>query len=71
MSKFLIFLQWAIHLVWMVDLRLVNGQTQFEGRVEICLNNTWGTVCDESWSSNDARVGLQTTGIWNRKYLPT
>ena len=39
------------------DVRLIGGSTALEGRVEICNNdNTWGTICDDSWSTNDANV---------------
>lgn len=27
-----------------------------EGRVEICLSNTYGTVCDDLWDEQAARV---------------
>ena len=37
-------------------LRLLGGTTANEGRVEICYNNQWGTVCSHSWSVSDARV---------------
>ena len=49
------------------DLRLVGGQSSNEGRVEICLEGQWGTVCDNFWGSVDAQVackqlGYQSTG---------
>ena len=45
------------------EVRLVNGSSIMEGRVEICLNETWGTVCDNGWSGNDARVVCRQLGL--------
>ena len=45
------------------DIRLRGGTNQYEGRVEICNNNAWGTVCDDSWSTSDARVVCRQLGF--------
>ena len=52
------------------DIRLARGGVPNEGRVEICMNNVWGTVCDDGWGSTDATVvcrqlGYSTTGDFN------
>ena len=44
------------------DVRLIGGQRLSEGRVEICLEGQWGTVCDNSWGSNDAQVACRQLG---------
>ena len=56
------------------DVRLMNGtlSTSSSGRVEVCLNNVYGSVCGVRWDESDAAVvcrqlNMQSSGQYNQQ----
>ena len=44
------------------EIRLVGSASVYEGRVEVCHNKTWGTVCDDGWGINEGIVTCRQLG---------
>ena len=44
-------------------IRLVDGSSEKEGRVEIFRNRQWSTICDNGWDDNDAVVVCKQLGF--------
>ena len=45
------------------DIRLIGGNTDNEGNVQICYNNAWGSVCDDYWGIADSNVVCRQLGF--------
>ena len=47
------------------DLRIGTVPSLMEGRVEICINNSYGGICDDFWDIQDAMVACRQLGFSN------
>ena len=43
-------------------VRLIGGQRDTEGTVEVCFNNVWGLISANDWDDNDASVVCSQIG---------
>jgi len=47
----------------LLTVRLAGSGLSHEGRLEVYYNGTWGTVCDDYFDNNDARVMCKSLGF--------
>lgn len=56
------------------DVRLMGISSSMEGRVEVCYDGVWGSVCTRAWSAADVSVtcrqlGYTDSGIYNEAVI--
>ena len=45
------------------SIRLTGSSFQTSGRVELCVNGIWTSICDEHWDLKDAQVVCRQIGF--------
>ena len=63
MGTVLSFLLTASSVSGQADIRLVNGATSYQGRVEVLVDRKWNTICGDYFDIKDAHVVCKTLGF--------
>lgn len=45
-----------------IEVRLVNGTSKTEGRIEVRYHGIWGTICDDDFNDLTAKVICRSLG---------
>ena len=45
------------------EVRLLDGTSSTNGRVEVCVEGRWLSVCDNGWTNEDAEVVCTQMGL--------
>ena len=45
------------------EIRLIGGSNEYQGRVEVCNNGQWETVCDDDFGTEEAKVVCRQLGF--------
>ena len=45
------------------DLRLVGGDSENDGVLQVCFNKRWGTVNGDGWTNEDTQVACRQLGF--------
>lgn len=46
-----------------LQIRMVGGRTDHEGRVEFQVKSRWGTICSDKWTTREAMVACRQLGL--------
>jgi len=47
------------------SVRLSSGNNSQEGRLEVCINHAFGTVCRTAFSTDEADIVCRSLGLFN------